>query len=257
MRSDPTLGGKAMSTTCSPIVDLRQYTLFPGTRDGFIELFDREFVEAQEAVGMRVIGQFRDLGDPNRFVWLRGYPDMPAREKGLTAFYMHSAAWKTYAEVARSKMIDSSDALLLRPARAEAGFSLEPPERRPSLDSSVPAGIVVATIYSLEAPADDDLLSFIEDAVDPLLVRAGATVLASFVTEHSPNNFPRHELREGENVFISFHGFRDLAAYHEQMTALGRNQEWRSDVLPALKRRIRGRPQILRLAPTSRSQLRA
>lgn len=35
---------------------------------------------------MRAIGQFRDLGDPNRFVWLRGYPDMPAREKALTAF---------------------------------------------------------------------------------------------------------------------------------------------------------------------------
>jgi hypothetical protein len=30
------------------------------------------FVETQEATGMRVIGQFRDLGDPNRFVWLRG-----------------------------------------------------------------------------------------------------------------------------------------------------------------------------------------
>jgi hypothetical protein len=29
---------------CSPIIDLRQYTLYPGMRDEFIELFDREFV---------------------------------------------------------------------------------------------------------------------------------------------------------------------------------------------------------------------
>jgi hypothetical protein len=90
-----------------------------------------------------------------------------------------------------------------------------------------------------------------------VLKEAGATVLASFVTEHSPNNFPRLPLREGENVSISFSGFKDLARYHEYMTALGRNARWRAEISPAMARRIHGRPQILRLAPTSRSQLRA
>jgi hypothetical protein len=51
--------------TCCPIVEFRQYTLHPGSRDVLIELFDGEFVESQEAVGMKVIGQFRDLDDPN------------------------------------------------------------------------------------------------------------------------------------------------------------------------------------------------
>src|SRR5688572_13276071 len=32
-----------------PIVELRQYTLLPGKRDVLIELFDREFIEGQEA----------------------------------------------------------------------------------------------------------------------------------------------------------------------------------------------------------------
>jgi hypothetical protein len=243
--------------TCSPIVDLRQYTLYPGTRDGFVELFDREFVETQEATGMRIIGQFRDIGDPNRFVWLRGFPDMPARERALTDFYVHGSAWKANAEMARSKMIDSSDALLLRPARAESGFALAPPDRRPALDSALPQGIVVATIHSLPSPPDDDAVSFFEDVVVPVLEASGAAILGSFVTEHSANNFPRLPLREGENVFILFTGFEDLAAYHAHMTALGRNQQWRSDIAPALIRRIRGRPHVLRLAPTSRSQLRA
>ena len=123
---------------CSPIVELRQYTLYPGTRDAFVELFDREFVETQEAAGMRTIGQFRDLGDPNRFVWLRGYPDMPAREKALTAFYMHGDAWKTHSETARGMMIDSADALLLRPVHENTSFRLEPPARRAALNSSLP-----------------------------------------------------------------------------------------------------------------------
>jgi hypothetical protein len=242
---------------CSPIIDLRQYTLYPGTRDGFVELFDREFVETQEAAGMRVIGQFRDLGDPNRFVWLRGFPDMPAREAALTSFYIHGAAWKAHAETARSAMIDSSDALLLHPARPDSGFALEPPDRRPALDSALPQGIVVATIYSLPSRPDDDTLSFFEDVVGPALVASGAVILGSFVTEHSANNFPRLPLREGETVFVVFTGFRDLAAYHAHMTALGRNPQWRGEIAPALIRRIQGRPQVLRLAPTSRSQLRA
>ncbi|RZL06943.1 MAG: NIPSNAP family protein, partial [Rubrivivax sp.] len=37
----------------SPIVELRRYTLHPGQRDTLIELFEREFVESQEALGMR------------------------------------------------------------------------------------------------------------------------------------------------------------------------------------------------------------
>ncbi|WP_332663067.1 NIPSNAP family protein, partial [Aeromicrobium sp.] len=58
------------------ILELRQYTLKPGTRDGFIERFEREFQDTQEAVGIRVIGTFVDLDDPDRFVWFRGFPSL-------------------------------------------------------------------------------------------------------------------------------------------------------------------------------------
>jgi hypothetical protein len=242
---------------CCPIVDLRQYTLYPGTRDEFIDLFDREFVETQEAAGMRIIGQFRDMGDPNRFVWMRGFPDMPSRERALTSFYMHGEAWRRYAELARSKMIDSSDALLLRPARPDSAFVLESPAHRPPIDSQLSPGLVVATIHHLSKPADSDFLEFFQASVVPLLIEAGGRVLGVFVTEHSPNNFPRLPLRERESVFILFLGFGSLAAYHHYMTRLGQNARWRSEVYPALIERLLTRPQVLRLAPTSRSQLRA
>jgi hypothetical protein len=35
---------------------------------------------------MRIIGQFRDLDHPDRFVWLRGFADMEARTQALGAF---------------------------------------------------------------------------------------------------------------------------------------------------------------------------
>src|SRR6266480_1882351 len=92
--------------TCCPIVELRQYTLHPGKRDVLIDLFDREFVESQEALGMNIIGQFRDLDDPNRFVWLRGFHDMPSRAQALKNFY-GGPVWKAHREAANATMIAS------------------------------------------------------------------------------------------------------------------------------------------------------
>ena len=80
---------------CCPIVELRQYELRPGQRDVLIELFDRELVESQEAVGMQLIGQFRDLDRPDHFVWLRGFADMEHRRQGLEAFY-RGPVWKAH-----------------------------------------------------------------------------------------------------------------------------------------------------------------
>lgn len=247
---------KTILEHCSPIIDLRQYTLHPGTRDQFIELFDGEFVETQESAGMRIIGQFRDLGDPNRFLWMRGFPDMPSRKEALTAFYEHGEAWRRFSALARSKMIDSSDALLLHPIRPDAAFALARAADRPSLNSPLSPGLIVATVHPLPKPVDADFLEFFQGNVVPMLTAAGGRVVGTFATEHSPNNFPALPLREGENVFICFVGFDSLAAYHQSMTVLGHNSEWRREIHPALLKRLHGRPHALRLAPTSRSQLR-
>src|SRR5215468_10433951 len=104
-----------------PIVELRQYTLRPGQREVLIELFDREFVETQEAAGMAVLGQFRDLDAPDRFVWLRGFPDMPSRAASLDAFY-GGPTWKTHGRAANATMVDSDDVLLLRPVAERWAF---------------------------------------------------------------------------------------------------------------------------------------
>ena len=74
------------SRLCCPVVELRQYTLHPGKRDILIDLFDREFIEPQEALGITVVGQFRDVDDPDRFVWLRGFRDMVSRAKAAGFF---------------------------------------------------------------------------------------------------------------------------------------------------------------------------
>ncbi|TJW72283.1 MAG: NIPSNAP family protein, partial [Mesorhizobium sp.] len=80
----------------SPVVELRQYTLKPGWRDTLIDIFDGHLIDGQEAAGMIVIGQFRDLDRPDMFIWLRGFDGMEARKNALTAFYEGPvwAAWR-------------------------------------------------------------------------------------------------------------------------------------------------------------------
>ena len=110
------------------IVELRQYTLHPGRRDALIELFDTTFVEPQETEGMSVMGQFRDLDEPDRFVWLRGFADMASRARGLQGFY-GGPVWATHRHAANATMIDSDDVLLLRPAWSGAGLAHDPARR--------------------------------------------------------------------------------------------------------------------------------
>ena len=104
------------------MIELRQYTLHPGKRDELIALFEREFIESQEAVGMKVVGTFRDLDRSDRFVWIRGFADMPSRAEGLTAFY-GGPVWQRHRDAANATMIDSDNVLLLPPRRPRCRVS--------------------------------------------------------------------------------------------------------------------------------------
>jgi hypothetical protein len=112
------------------IVELRQYLMRPDRgRDRLIDLFDREFIETQEAVGITVIGQFRDLDRPDRFVWLRGFPDMESRAVALDAFY-GGPVWKAHREAANATILDSDDVLLPTALTARPGDGRRSARRR-------------------------------------------------------------------------------------------------------------------------------
>lgn len=203
---------------------------------------------------MYVIGQFRDLDNPNRFVWLRGFRNMSERAEGLTAFYT-GPVWKAHREAANSTMIDSDNVLLLRPARPMSSFLLGN-HRPPHGSNDVSEVLVVATIYYLDAMAGDDFVEFFERSLEPVLMDIGASVLCYFVTERSANTFPTLPVREGEEVFVWFSRFRDQAAYEDHTAALCKSPQWRGEVSQGLTRRLKKPPEILKLSPTARSQLR-
>ena len=244
-----------MTELCCPIVELRQYTLHPGKRDILIDLFDREFIESQEAVGIKVIGQFRDLDRPDRFVWLRGFRDMPSRARALTDFY-RGPVWKAHREAANATMIDSDNVLLLRPAVPTSGFSLENMKRPPMGSDEVPTSLVVATIYYFEGPVAPEFINFFEHTLKPGVASLGATVSAYFVTENSENTFPALPVRAGENVLVWFSIFQDSAAYEHYVAALPQSERWRGEISDGLAHYLDRDPEVLKLSPTGRSQLR-
>jgi hypothetical protein len=219
-----------------------------------IGLFEREFIEPQEAVGINVIGQFRDVDDPDRFVWLRGFQDMASRAKALQDFY-GGPVWKAHREAANATMIDSDNVLLLHPAAPTSGFSLENMKRPPVGAERVPSSLIVATIYYFEAPVAAGFVDFFEQTLDPVAKSLGATISAYFVTENSENTFPALPVRVGENVFAWFSIFQHPAAYENYVAALSRSERWPVEVSKELARYLKRAPEVLKLSPTARSQL--
>jgi NIPSNAP len=230
------------------IVELRRYALRSGARETLIELFDRELVETQEAVGMHVLGQFRDLDDPDSFVWLRGFTDMPARKQALEAFY-GGPVWREHGRAANATMIDSDNVLLLRPV---SGLSFESGDRPAPGSTANQRGLLAVTIYSLKAPAARDFPDFFVSQLEPALGDAGVSVLTTYATEHSENTFPALPVREGEEVFVWLALFDDEADHARRTAELDRLST-RHD----LAERLDGSVEALRLTPTARSLIHA
>jgi hypothetical protein len=174
---------------------------------------------------------------------------MPARAEALGVFY-GGPVWQVHRDAANATMLNSDNVLLLRPARADSGFALG--ERSPLAPASPPP-LVVATLCSCAMPVDDTLIGWFQSTVAPLLVEAGAELLATLVTEPSPNTFPRLPVREGEHVLAWFTAFATLEAYLRHCAALERKPAWQA-VVDALDAR-RVRIETLRLSPTPQSRM--
>jgi NIPSNAP len=223
---------------CCPVIELRQYTLKAGQREVLIDLFDRHFIESQEAAGMTIVGQFRDRRRPDRFVWIRGFSDMTSRHQALERFY-GGPVWAANRAAANATMVDVSDVLLLRPVRSEGGFPIDA-DGTAHTRSRNPT-TVLAGIYALAKPADDSLVTQFERQVAPRLRTRGVTLKGVFVTETARNTFTRLPVREGEHVLV---WIGTVEGSPDRLDSIGGDGMLGDHV-----------PTVLDLEPTSRSML--
>ncbi len=231
------------------VFELRQYTLYGGRRDTLLSLFEANFIDSQEVVGAHILGTFRDLEDPDRFVWIRGFQNMAERKQALEAFYLNSPAWIAHKKEANATMVDSDNVLLLAPLSSSPQFSAG------IRNNSGPDAVYGVTIYYLGAVGINQFAEFFDRTLLPHLNSLGVYPIATLATNEVPNNFPRLPVREHDRVFLW------IARWPSETTQAAFAAQWHSwsgwrdsapeNILPALARKS----EQLRLKPTARSRL--
>jgi quinol monooxygenase YgiN len=238
--------GSAPETAAPAVVELRQYTLRPGTREALIALFEEHFIEPQEEQGISVLGHFRDLDDPDRFVWIRGFADMETRREGLAAFY-GGDIWKAHRDAANATMLDSDNVLLLRP---HLGSPTAPVRaRREPAGAAAPGSIVTATVFQFAEPPRASAAALVGS---PDRLRASLTAVGTPLLETEPaeNTFPGLPVREGEHVLVR------LDRHPGDRASEPDGGSGADEVAPGLLSLLACPPQRLRLSPCSRSLIR-
>jgi hypothetical protein len=97
----------------------------------------------------------------------------------------------------------------------------------------------VVTIHDLTESTAGDFAQLFAREIEPALHEAGIAVLASYVTEHSPNTFPALPVREEAEVFAWISIFRDEEDHARRAWSLPFDHA--------------GPTEVIRLRPTARS----
>ncbi len=229
------------------VVELRRYAMQPGRREEFLALFEREFIESQEECGMLPVGQYRDLDDADAVAWFRGFADMPARKAALEAFYLQSPVWLENRDAANATLVDSDNVLLLRPARRESGFDLRGLQRGTGAEQERAQSLLGLAVFMLRRPATSALIDTFERETLPQL-QTCATRVAYFVTDETPNDFPRLPVREGEFSFVASGvcaSEHDLRRWEDALNSMKRLNELQELIVSCEQLRLQPAPRAL------------
>jgi hypothetical protein len=245
----------AGSATCCPVLEIRQYLLAPGKRDELIRLFEDNFIETQEAVGIAIPGQFRVAGNPNEFDWMQGFTNMASRAQSFDAFY-HGSAWRQYRGLVNSLLLDYGNVLLLQPAHAGSGFTDLSTSRPPMGSTTEPKGVIVLTIYYLGSNESRQFDGLFERAIRPVIQAHGSRIIGTFVTDPSPSNYPGLPVRTDANVFAWFACYADETTFDNFDKTLAADPQWWTVQADLALDAIYIPPEVHVLEPTPRSALR-
>ena len=94
------------------IVEMRTYKLKPGMRKRFLEIFRARSVPAHAEIGMKILGPWLSIEDPDTFFFMRGFPGLASREPMKAKFY-EGDLWKNELEQLLMPMIDKFDVVLV------------------------------------------------------------------------------------------------------------------------------------------------
>jgi hypothetical protein len=94
------------------IIEMRTYKIKAGKRSEFLEVFRSRSVPAHKEIGMKILGPFLSVEDPDTFFFMRGFPDLPSREPMKAKFY-DSELWKGELENVLMPMLEKYDVVVV------------------------------------------------------------------------------------------------------------------------------------------------
>jgi hypothetical protein len=233
------------------IIELRSYPMRHHGRDSFIDNFEAHYLTEIERFGAVVLGQFRDIGNPDRFVWLRGFPDMERRRESLHGFY-GGEVWKRHGHISVALFVRPLTVHLLRPL---PGTDLTAGQSLTALLAAFAGGtispdvgiVAVDTFVARDAKDRDNLAAAIAAEAE-LMGRAGIAVRGLLVAEESPT--------EGEEVIQDNREVVLFSAHESYEAAIRQRAEVRPAAIARLERFIAEPPGSQLLLPTMRSAMR-
>lgn len=94
------------------IIEMRTYKTKPGRRSEFLDIFFRKSIPAHAEIGMKILGPFLSVEDPDTFFFMRGFPDLASREPMKAKFY-EGELWKRELENVLMPMLEKYDVVLV------------------------------------------------------------------------------------------------------------------------------------------------
>ena len=94
------------------IIEMRTYKTKAGKRAQFLDIFRSRSVPAHAEIGMKILGPFLSLEDPDTFFFMRGFPDLPSREPMKAKFY-EGELWKRELEGVLMPMLEKYEVVLV------------------------------------------------------------------------------------------------------------------------------------------------
>jgi NIPSNAP len=97
------------------VIEMRTYKTKPGKRAEFLEIFRSKSVPAHAEIGMKILGPFLAVDDPDTFFFMRGFPKLASRDPMKAKFY-EGELWKGELEAVLMPMLDKYDVVLVEDA---------------------------------------------------------------------------------------------------------------------------------------------
>ncbi len=94
------------------IIEMRTYKLKAGKRAEFLEIFRTRSVPAHDEIGMKILGPFLSIEDPDTIFFMRGFPGLESREAMKAKFY-EGELWKRELENVLMPMIEKYEVVLV------------------------------------------------------------------------------------------------------------------------------------------------